>query len=70
MGPNMSAELSRLHQRDLLREAERERLATEVSAQMEPVVRANEQRGPMALLLQLRHALLPAHDASAEARWG
>src|SRR5262245_9377336 len=34
MGPNMSAELSRYHQRDLLYEGERERLATEASALM------------------------------------
>jgi hypothetical protein len=70
MVPNMSAELSRLHQRDLLREAEHERLVAEVGEQMEHNVQANEQRGPASLLMKLRYALLPAHNASVETRWG
>jgi hypothetical protein len=62
-GPIMSAELSRLHQQDLLREAERDRLAVEATAGA-PTALARAERG----LLQLRNALLPACASGEKAR--
>jgi hypothetical protein len=63
MGPIMSAELSRLHRQDLLREAERDRLAAEATAGA-PTALARAQRG----LMQIRNALLSARVSGENAR--
>jgi hypothetical protein len=62
MGPIMSAELSRLHQQDLLREAERDRLAAEATAGAPTALERAQRR-----LMQVRNALLSAHVSAEKA---
>jgi len=63
MGPNMSAELSRLHRQDLLREAERDRLAAEATAGAPTALARAQSR-----LLQVRNTLLPARVSGEKTR--
>jgi hypothetical protein len=66
MGPVMSAELSRLHQLDVLREAERDRLVAQARAARAPLqlpMDAPARRG----LLQLRNAVLSSYELGVRA---